>query len=187
MRGPCLGPYGHGPLNTTRHHKTRRTVPCEVVYPWHPWFAQAAWVHGEVVKNEALLRCSLQTESTVRTLEIPKWMLDGPRCCRMRLQSEPLVGVTDLCALKQLLQQTVHPPDRLEDPHRSSTREGDADAKSPSSADATPGPVPSTSANADLGPIAGTGEASRSGTAGASARGGTKTKAGPRARPGGRH
>ena len=61
-------------------------------------------------------RCSLQAESTVRTLEITQWMLDRARCCRMQLQSEPLVGVNDLRALKHLLQQTVNSSNLLEDP-----------------------------------------------------------------------
>ena len=183
-RFPGLGAVA--PRDTSPQHKTRSTVPCEVVYPWHPWFALAVWSHGEVAKNEALLRCSLQAESSVRTLEIPQWMFHRVSCCRMQLESQPVVGAANLRALQQLLRHVGHSPDLLEDQHRSSTREGDADAKGTSSPDSNLGSVSSTPTTADVVPVAGAGQAPRSGTTGSSDRGGTKTKSGTRTRQGGR-
>jgi hypothetical protein len=56
---------------------------------------------------EAVFRCSLDSTSTRRLLQIPQWMFDSAVMWGVRLASTPVVDAKSLQALKVLLSATI--------------------------------------------------------------------------------
>jgi hypothetical protein len=101
---PCSTPSACGPHCTTRQHNTHRTEEREVVYPWHPWFGLAVFVHETMKRDGAgVLRCSQSSEDGVRCLEMPEWMFDRAACCGMVRGESPRVSRAGLDRLKALI------------------------------------------------------------------------------------
>lgn len=114
---------------TSRQRNTHSTQSKEVCYPWHPWYGQRTFVHESVVKSDkAIFRCSAEIEEFPSSLEIPQWMFDRVLCCSMRLAEVPVVSCQALLELRALLRGGGDGASVIEGQHRSSNREGDADA-----------------------------------------------------------
>ncbi len=89
---------------TTLQHNTHRTEEREVLYPWHPWFGLAVFVHERMKRGGAgVLRCSQSSEDGVRCLETPEWMFDRAACCGMVRGDSPRVSRAALDRLKALI------------------------------------------------------------------------------------
>ena len=101
---PCPAPSGCGPRCTTRQHNTHRTEEREVLYPWHPWFGRAVFVHETMKRGGVgVLRCSQSSEEGARCLETPGWMFDRAVCCGMVHGDSPRVSRAALYSLKALI------------------------------------------------------------------------------------
>ena len=100
-------PSGGAAGCTTQRHNAHVTGPeeHEVAYAWHPWAGRLVRVHNVIRRpTGAIARCTMvDGEPAVRTLEIPKWMLDAACCRHMRRRTEPVTSVDALQALRTLL------------------------------------------------------------------------------------
>ena len=62
------------------------------------------WIHQErQVNGQAVLRCALEPERDLRTLEIPQWMFDAASCASIRLDEQPAASAESLRELKGLV------------------------------------------------------------------------------------
>jgi hypothetical protein len=51
------------------------TEALEVLYPWHPWFGRAVYIHEVIVRGgERSFRCDLAKSQTARCMEVSAWM-----------------------------------------------------------------------------------------------------------------
>jgi hypothetical protein len=125
----------------------------DVCYPWHPWYGRSAVIHDAFVRHgQAVLRCTLEHQERSRALDIPQWMFDWALCCMMSIAEAPWVSGEALRDLQTLLS---HPSSTrtvgvLQDQHRSSPAEGDADATSTQSSLCTVGVIAATDPTAHL-------------------------------------
>ena len=101
---PSRAKRGSEPHCTTRQHNTHRTEEREVLYPWHPWFGRAVFVHETMKRGGVgVLRCSQSSEEGARCLETPGWMFDRAVCCGMVHGDSPRVSRAALYSLKALI------------------------------------------------------------------------------------
>jgi hypothetical protein len=125
----------------------------DVCYPWHPWYGRSVVIHDAFVRHgQAVLRCTLEHEEHSRALDIPQWMFDRALCCMMRMAERPWVSLGTLRDLQTLLyhQSSTRDVGVLQDQHRSSPAEGDADATSTQSSLRTVGVIAAASSTAHL-------------------------------------
>ena len=125
----------------------------DVCYPWHPWYGRSVVIHDAFVRHgQAVLRCTLEHEERSRALDIPQWMFDRALCCMMPMAEGPWVSWEALQDLQTLLshQSSTRDVGVLQDQHRSSPAEGDADATSTQSSLRTVGVIAAASSTAHL-------------------------------------
>src|SRR3954468_18418253 len=88
---------------TTRRLNAHGTTERRLFYPWHPWSGLSVYVHEVIERGrDVALRCRLGGDAG-RCLEVPAWMFEPAACMRVRLASQPQVGVGALFALGRLL------------------------------------------------------------------------------------
>jgi hypothetical protein len=81
-------------------HITERRV---VLYRWHPWHGREVSISSFTARAGAvILRCRVE-EDSCRSIEVPAWMFDAATCCRIRLESAPVVTCAALLAVRELL------------------------------------------------------------------------------------
>ena len=57
---------------------------------------------GFIKRGESLCRCGFEEERSVRSIEIPTWMLEPAACCRLRMMAVPAVSCDALlCGFKE--------------------------------------------------------------------------------------
>jgi len=79
------------------------TTERRLLYPWHPWSGLSVYVHEVIERGrDVALRCRLGGDAG-RCLEVPAWMFEPAACMRVRLASQPQVGIGALFALGRLL------------------------------------------------------------------------------------
>jgi hypothetical protein len=125
----------------------------DVCYPWHPWYGRSVVIHDAFVRHgQAVLRCTLEHEERSRALDIPQWMFDRALCCMMPMAEGPWVSWEALQDLQTLLshQSSTCDVGVLQNQHRSSPAEGDADATSTQSSLRTVGVIAAASSTAHL-------------------------------------
>jgi dTDP-4-dehydrorhamnose reductase len=81
----------------------------ELLYPWHPWFGLQVAIHEAVEKADGVVfRCTMSGSGADRWLEVPAWMFERAACPeQIRLVTEPVVKITALSALADLLRQVL--------------------------------------------------------------------------------
>ena len=131
--GRCPSPGDCAPDGTSSQLNTHNTKLREVCYPWHPWYGHSVVIHDAFVRHgQAVLRCTLDHKERSRALDIPQWMFDRAPCCLMHVAEAPRVSWEALRECQELLhhQSPTGQANVLQDQHRSSPAQGDADAKS---------------------------------------------------------
>ena len=159
----CDGPQGKGayypspddsaPDDTSAQLNTHNIKLRDVYYPWHPWYGRSVVIHNAFVRHgQAVLRCTLEHEERSRALDIPQWMFDRALCCMMPMAEGPWVSWEALQDLQTLLyhQSSTRDVGVLQEQHRSSPAEGDADATSTQSSLRTVGVIAAASSTAHL-------------------------------------
>src|SRR5215831_5883552 len=126
----CPDPGADVPHDRSRQPNTHNTEWRNVCYPWHPWFGRTVAVYEVLAKRgQSLCRCGFEDERSVRSVEIPTWMLEPAACCRLPMMAVPTVSSDALMALKALLRTVPGPAVDvvLQAQHRSSLDAGGAD------------------------------------------------------------
>jgi len=99
--------YGAALRCTTERHKTHKTDPARVVYPWHPFYGHEVTIHGERNRRGAIVfSCSIVDDQTTTPVEIPVWMFDTSACCAFRSAPTGRVTVDALRSLRRTLKVT---------------------------------------------------------------------------------
>jgi hypothetical protein len=142
--GGCRAPGDCALYDTSSQLNTHNIKLRDVCYPWHPWYGRSVVIHDAFVRHgQAVLRCTLEHEERSRALDIPQWMFDRALCCMMPMAEGPWVSWEALQDLQTLLyhQSSTRDIGVLQDQHRSSPTEGDADATSTQSSLRTVGVI----------------------------------------------
>jgi hypothetical protein len=94
---------------TSERRKTHVTEFLEVLYPWHPWFGRAVYIHEIIARGgERFFRCELGERPTARCMYVPAWMFDRAACLRLRRADTPQVELAALICLKALLAEIAN-------------------------------------------------------------------------------
>jgi len=148
---PCPDADARG--DTSAQLNTHNTKLREVCYPWHPWYGRSVVIHDAFVRHgQAVLRCTLDYQERSRALEIPQWMFDRALCCMMHIAEAPRVSWEALRECQELLhhQSPAGHARVLQDQHRSSPTQGDADAQSTQSSLGSVGVIATARSTAHL-------------------------------------
>ena len=80
-----------------------------MLYPWHPWFGRAVYIHEVIERGgERAFRSDLAKSQTAPCMDVPAWMFDRAACLRLLRADMPQVEVTALSCLKALLAEVVN-------------------------------------------------------------------------------
>jgi hypothetical protein len=92
-----------GPRCTTPRETAHRNELKRVHYPWHPWFGREVSVYAVRERGGVIVLCCKEEDTPGRGLEVAAWVFDPVYYAKAALTATPLVPLTALRALQDLL------------------------------------------------------------------------------------